>query len=158
MHWRGRAKTPTIPWWLRAFSRPTSARVHPGHLYWNIISGWKFITFVAFHMLVLLEMDISGLYLAILRVSFRAALLPTERIFSGLVLRNLLQNLNGAFSERKKRKSPVARKKNKTLWRKREGNWFPFFWNILRSCRSWKLSGKVSKVSVKNDVNSPAQR
>lgn len=61
-------------------------------------------------------------------------------------LRNLLQNLNGAFSERKKRKSPVARKKNKTLWRKREGNWFPFFWNILRSCRSWKLSGKVSKV------------
>ena len=36
-------------------------------------------------MLVLLEMDIFGLYLAILRVSFRAALLPTERIFSGLV-------------------------------------------------------------------------
>lgn len=71
-------------------------------------------------MLVLLEMDISGLYLAILRVSFRAALLPTERIFSGLVLRNLLQNLNGAFSERKKRKSPVARKKKIRRFEERE--------------------------------------
>ena len=59
-------------------------------------------------MLVLLEMDIFGLYLAILRISLRA--IVTNKEFSDIP-HVLSQNLNGAFSERKKRNSPEANKK-----------------------------------------------
>lgn len=74
--------------------------------------GWKFMTFVTFHMLVLVEMGISGCIWSFC-VSHFAQLTPTERIFRHKLwlIAKLSQNLNGAFSEREKRKSPEAVKK-----------------------------------------------
>ena len=63
-------------------------------------------------MLFLLEMDISGCIWSFCASRF-AQLLPTERIFRHTLwlIAKLSQNLNEAFCERKKRKSPEANKK-----------------------------------------------
>lgn len=74
---------------------------------------------LSYYTLVLLEMDISGCIWSFCASRF-ARLLPTERIFrhTSWLIAKLSQNLNGAFSERRKRKSPEA---NKKLRRFKEG-------------------------------------
>lgn len=64
-------------------------------------------------MLVLIEMDISGLYLVILRILLRAIVTNRKNFQTYLMVdcETVTEFENGAFSEREKRKSPEAGKK-----------------------------------------------
>ena len=97
----------------RFFSFTISVHVSWGFVA-NIASAWKFITFIPLHVLVLLELDFSGLYL-IVCVSRLARMLQTGRIHRHLTWTIM------KLSQRLKRGPSMAKSSSPSKARKRDG-------------------------------------
>ena len=78
----------------------------------TLISAMKFVSFVPYHVLVILDLDFSGLYLVV--CAFRVArLLQSGRIYANVIwtISKILEN-GGVFVEGKSRKQGRTSKKD----------------------------------------------